>query len=287
MNIQKVNRNTYAYPEKLEQLNTPPNPLYVVGNQELLEDTDRKAVAIIGTRNPSMYGQEVTTLFASQLAAAGIIIVSGLALGIDAIAHQAVVDQGLPTIAVQARGLDDIYPKENLKLGREIIKQRGLIVGEYKAGVGAYKQNFIARNRIVAALSDIVLVTEATLDSGTNYTVRFALELGKTVMAVPGPINSDRSAGPNNLIRVGSTPATSPTDVLQELGAQTGLNNKPVKASNKEEQLIIDLLSKGIQQSEELIAHGNMTASEFANIISLMEISGKVVNLGAGVWRLR
>lgn len=286
MNIEKINRTAYAYPEKLEELNTPPDPLYAVGNLKLLEE-DRKWVAIVGTRYPTMYGEEVTRMLASELAAAGVMIVSGLALGIDAITHKAVTDQGLATVAVQARGLDEIYPKENLLLGREIITQNGLIVSEYKKGVGAYKQHFIARNRIVAALADIVIVTEADLESGTRHTVRFALELGKTVMAVPGPINSSRSAGPNNLLRTGSIPVTGASDVMAELNLKSGLNLMPIKAESKEEQILIDLIKEGTNQSEELIARSKMTASEFANIISLMEISGKVTNLGAGVWTLR
>lgn len=287
MNIQKINDSSYGYPQKLSQLNTSPNPLYAVGNLGLLNDEDRPAVAIVGTRQPTMYGEEVTKLLASELAAAGVLIVSGLALGIDAIAHQAVVDQGLATIAVQARGLDDIYPSENLQLGRDIIAQNGLIVSEYKAGIGAYKQNFIARNRIVAALADIIIVTEATLDSGTRHTVRFALELGRTVAAVPGAITNTRSAGPNTLIRTGSLPITSTSDVLAELNLASGVNLKPVKAESREEQALIDLMKDGVNQSEELIARSSMTASEFANIITLMEISGKVTSLGAGVWSLR
>lgn len=287
MNIQKINKNSYAYPEKLAELNTPPNPLYVVGNLALLENLDLKWVAIVGTRSPSLYGEEVTRMLASELAAAGMIIVSGLALGIDAIAHQAVVDQGLPTVAVQARGLDQVYPGENLKLGREIVKQNGLIVSEYPRGVEAFKQQFIARNRIVAALADIIIVTEATLDSGTRHTVRFAQELGKTIMAVPGPINNSRSASPNNLIRTGIPAATSTADVMNELGYKSGVHLRPVKAESKEEQLLINLMKAGVNQSEELIARSTMTAMDFANIISLMEISGKVTNMGAGVWTLR
>lgn len=287
MNIQKINRTAYAYPEKLKELNTPPDPLYSVGDLDLLNQQGRKSVAIVGTRNPSMYGETVTKMLASELSSAGILIVSGLALGIDAIAHQAVVDQGLPTVAVQARGLDEVYPKENLLLGREIVAQNGLIVSEYKAGVGAFKQNFIARNRIVAALADIIVITEATLDSGTNHTIRFAQDLGKTIMAVPGPIDSTRSASPNNLIRTGAPAVTGTIDIMNELGYKSGLHLNPVKAESREEQILIDLIKEGTNQSEELIARSNMTASEFANIMSLMEISGKVTNLGAGVWTIR
>lgn len=286
MNIQKINETSYAYPQGLLDLNTPPNPLYAVGNLELLENIDRPRVAIVGTRHPTMYGETVTKQLAAELAGAGVLIISGLALGVDAIAHQAVVDQGLATVAVQARGLDQIYPGENLQLGRDIITNNGLIVSEYKPGVGAYKQNFIARNRIVAALANVILVTEATLESGTRHTVKFGLEIGRTIAAVPGPIDNERSAGSNNLLRTGATPITSSSDVLNLLGQESGLHLEPIKAESREEQTLIDLMKQGVSQSEELIARSGMTASEFANLMSLMEISGKVTSMGAGIWRL-
>ena len=287
MNIQKINQSAHAYPDKLKQLNSPPSPLYAVGNLDLLRDDTRPWVAIVGTRYPTLYGDEVTKMFAAELAASGAIIVSGLALGVDALAHQAVVDQGLPVVAVQARGLDEIYPKENHALAKKILQNNGLIVSEYKPGVGAYRQNFIARNRIVSALSDGVLVTEANEQSGTTHTIRFALELGKTIMAVPGNINSKRSAGTNNMIRTGSIPVTSTVDAINALGYKSKLHLRTLKANSQEEQLLIDLLKEGVNQSGELIARSSLTAGQFANLISLMEIGGKVTSQGAGIWTLR
>jgi len=290
MNIQKINEKSYAYSKKLRDLHSRPKHLYLLGNSSLLESNEKgkepPRVAIVGTRNPSFYGEQVTRQLASELSAAGATIVSGLALGIDAIAHQAVVDQGLPNIAVQARGLDDIYPDQNRELAKQILAHNGLILSEYPSGTQAFKQNFVARNRIVAALSDIVIITEATLDSGTKHTIRFANEMGRTIMAVPGNITSNRSAMANNQIKLGAKPITSTADVVEELNQKVGLHLKPIKAESREEQILIDLMKEGVNQSEELIARGNITASEFANLISLMEISGKVTNMGAGVWVL-
>jgi DNA processing protein len=288
MNLQKINEKAHGYPQKLRDLASVPKQLYLIGNTQLLEKNDtRPLIAIIGSRNPTLYGEEVTRKFASELAAIGAIIVSGLALGIDAIAHKAVVDQGLPTIAVQARGLDEIYPSENYDLGKAILKNNGLIISEYAPKVGAYKQNFIARNRIVAALSDGVVVTEAGESSGTSHTVRFALETNRPVMAVPGPITSSRSAGTNNMIRAGAIPVTSVQDILNAIELTTNIKLKPIRAESREEQVLIDLMQDGISQSEELIVKSKLSASEFANLISLMEIAGKITNLGAGNWILR
>jgi len=288
MNIQKINENAHGYPEKLQDLASTPKQLYLVGNTELLTPIEtRPLIAIVGTRSPTLYGEQVTRQFASELAAAGAIVVSGLALGIDAIAHKAVVDQGLPTIAVQARGLDGIYPIENHELGKAIVNNNGLLVSEYAAGVGAFKQNFIARNRIVAALSDGVVVTEAGESSGTSHTVRFAEQTNRPIMAVPGPITSTHSAGTNNMLRSGAIAVTCVQDILNSISLTSKIKLQPIKAESREEQRLIDLMNEGISQSEELISKSKLSASEFANIISLMEIAGKVVNLGAGNWVLR
>lgn len=287
MNIHKIKQSAQGYPQKLREISSPPQQLFSVGDHSLLTLPDTQYVAIIGTRHPTPYGHQITYKIATELAAAGVIIVSGLALGTDAYAHQAAVDQGMPTIAVQARGMDTIYPTENKGLAKKILEYGGVIVSEYPAGVEAYKQNFIARNRIVSGLSDAVLVTEAAAKSGTIYTAQFANEQNKTVMAVPGNITSAKSAGTNNLIRGGARLVTNGSDVLAELGYKSGVLQKPVQADSREEQIILDLLKEGINSSEELIARSNLSASEFANIISLMEIAGKVFNLGAGNWTTR
>ncbi len=287
MNIHKIKQNAQGYPQRLREISSPPQQLFSVGNHALLDMPGRQYVAIIGSRSPSIYGDEVTYKLGTELAAAGVIIVSGLALGTDAKAHKAAVDLGMPTIAVQARGMDAIYPAENRELAKQILKYDGVIISEYPAGTEAYKQNFVARNRIVAGLSDGVLVTEAGVKSGTQHTATFARNENKLVMAVPGNINSMRSAGTNNLIKTGATLVTSGSDVLAAMGFESRILQKPVKADSKEEGMILDLLKEGITQSEELIARTGMSASEFANIITLMEISGKVYNLGAGNWTTR
>jgi len=287
MNIQNIKYSASAYPDRLRHIASPPNQLYLVGDKALLADSDTPWVAIVGTRYPTEYGRQVTYQLASELAAAGAIIVSGLALGIDAIAHEAATAQGATVVAVQARGMDKIYPKDNRNLAKKILEYNGAIVSEYSIGVEAFRQNFIARNRIVSGLSDAILITEANEESGTGHTVRFAQEQNKIVMAVPGNITSKRSAGTNNLLRQGAKVVTSASDVLAELGFKSGINLKPIKAASREEGILIDLMREGIGHSEELIARSGFSAAEFANLITLMEISGKIHNLGAGTWVLR
>lgn len=287
MNIQKINKHAYGYPAKLYNIPSPPKQLYALGDTSILNKTQLPWVGIVGTRNPSRYGIEVTRQFATQLARDGLTIVSGLALGIDAVAHQAAVDLQRPTVAVLPGGLNKIYPADNHGLAKQIIDNGGVLVSEYHPDTPSFKQNFIARNRLVSGLSDGVVVTEAALDSGTKHTVRFAQEQNKQIMAVPGNITSFRSAGTNNLLRSGAAAVTSPSDILNVLGYGRQLHAQPVTADSHEESILIELLNQGITSSEELIANGQLSASQFANIIGLMEISGKVMSLGGGHWTIR
>lgn len=277
MQISKLSFDSALYPDTLRQIASPPKRLFIIG-----ELPKGPYVAIVGSRKPTDYGRTVAYQLAHDLAAAGVVIVSGLALGIDGIAHQAALDAGGVTVAVQARGLDKIYPSAHRKLAIEIIK-KGAIISEYPEGEPPWRSNFVARNRIISGLSLAVIVPEATAKSGSLHTVNFALAQGKTVMAVPGNITSPTSAGTNNILKSGATPIMDFTDVLSFLDLGN-VSMTPVKAQSKEEQEILDLLGKGINKSQELIEQSSLSASQFANIITLMEITGKVRNLGAGTW---
>src|SRR5690349_13682617 len=167
-----------------------PKSLYLMGN---LPKAKGPTVAIIGTRKPSAYGREVGYRLAYDLAKRGVVIVSGLALGMDAIAHKAALDAGGTTIAVMPGGLDRIYPATNTALGERIIANGGALISEYPAGEQIFPGNFIARNRIVAGIADGVLVVEAAIKSGTLHTASFALDYGRPVMAVPGEITNPMS----------------------------------------------------------------------------------------------
>lgn len=209
----KININSKYYPEKLRNIDDPPKELYCLGNLELLNY--KTNIAMIGSRNCSNYGERAAKDFAFNLAKEDICIVSGLARGIDSFSHIGALNAKGKTIAVLGSGLDNIYPKENIKLVDDIIKNNGLVISEYPLGTKPLKYHFPARNRIISGLSDSVLVVEARKNSGTNITVDFALEQGKDVFVIPGNIYSKTSDGTNYLITEGAIPVLSYKDILK------------------------------------------------------------------------
>ena len=273
-------------PERLKQLHPPPEKLHVQG--EIADLFDRPSVAVIGSRKPSAYGQQVTQDLAGRLAELGIVIISGLALGIDALAHASALDAGGLTIAVLPGPLEKIAPATNYRLARRITENRGLLVTEYEPGTKVYPQNFIARNRLIAGLADAVLITEAAAKSGSLHTARFALETGREVLAVPGDITRSTSIGTNNLIKAGATPVTSVEDILHVLGIEESASQQSlVIGDNEQEQLIIDLLVRGGRDGNELHESSGLGASEFSRALTMLEISGKIRALGGNKWGLR
>lgn len=209
----KINTNSKYYPERLRNIDDPPKELYCLGNLDLLNYKNN--IAMIGSRNCSSYGERAAKDFAYNLAKEDICIVSGLAKGIDSFSHIGALNAKGKTIAVLGSGLDNIYPKENIKLVEDIIKNDGLVISEYPLGTKPLKYHFPARNRIISGLSDSVLVVEARKNSGTNITVDFALEQGKDVFVIPGNIYSKTSDGTNFLITEGAIPVLSYKDILK------------------------------------------------------------------------
>lgn len=199
------------YPEKLRQIYDRPAKLYIEGNVKILNS---KSIAIIGSRNCSKYGMEVAYKFGYGLAQKGITVISGLARGIDAYSHWGVVKANGKAIAVLGSGLNNIYPRENVKLYNEIIKNGGAVITEYEPNAKPDKIHFPARNRIISALSDGILVVEARRKSGTLITVDFGLEHGKDIFCIPGNITSDNSYSTNELIKQGAIPVTCVDDLL-------------------------------------------------------------------------
>lgn len=216
MIIEEITIENEEYPEQLRNIYDPPLRLYVLGNKEILKE---KGIAIVGTRNPTAYGKKVAIQFAKQLSEKGINIISGLAWGIDTCAHLGnlqVYDKA-KTIAVLGNGLDEIYPKENINLAKQIIKSGGCIISEYPIGTKPKKLHFPQRNRIISGLSKGVLVIEAREKSGSLITADFALEQGKEVFAVPGDMGKLTSVGTNNLIKQGAKLVTKYEEILYEI----------------------------------------------------------------------
>lgn len=275
------------YPTLLSQIPNPPILLYVKGDKTLLNYPEKleylRIVAIVGTRKMTGYGQEITDLFSSNLAQSGFVIVSGMALGVDGQAHKSCLDVGGKTIAVLGNGVDLPFPSSNASLYNEILKKGGAIISELPPGEPPAKGTFPSRNRIIAGLSQAVLVTQGAEDSGSMITANLALKFGRPVFAVPGPITSSLSKGPNDLIRRGAKLVYEPKDILNELGTKNyELRKEGSKFDglNKDERKIVELLMNENLSFDEIAKRLKLPASKIGTILSMMEINGVVKNNG-------
>ena len=234
------------------------------------------------------YGKESARLLSSDLARNGFTIVSGLALGIDAVAHQSALDAGGKTIAVLGSGVDDenIYPKTNFQLGMDVLRKEGLIVSEYPAGFHANEKTFPQRNRIISGLSVGVLIIEADKESGSLITARCALDQNRDVFAVPGSIFSSKSIGPNGLIQQGAKLVSSAEDIINEYGQNLNLSDSKkinISTKNPVQKQILDILdSKGALHADEIIRESKFEPKEIITALSMLEIEGYVKNYGDG-----
>lgn len=285
MKINTISPDTANYTKVLTNIAKVPKKLYYIGK---LPAARIPTVAIVGTRKPSSYGKEVTHRLSYDLASRGVVIVSGLALGVDAIAHKAALEAGGITIAVLGNPLPAISPVSNRSLGEAIVRQNGAILSEYELGSRVYPGNFLERNRIVAGLADAVIITEAAIRSGTLNTAAHALEQGKEVFVVPGPITSPLSAGCNMLLKQGAQVATSYEDILevvapQLLSAQTAM---PLSQSELE-HAILQMISKGMRDGEQILTAICADPVEFATALTMLELAGSIRALGANQWTLR
>lgn len=286
MEIFQINLSDYDYLRDLPHIPDPPKKLFIRGK---LPAKRVKTVAIVGTRKPSAYGREIATKIASECAKNSIVVVSGLALGIDSIAHRAAIDSGGKTIAVLANGVDKIYPRSHEDLGQKILQTNGAILSEYPNNTPARPWQFLARNRIVSGLADAVVIIEAASRSGTLSTANHALDQGKEIFAVPGNITSPLSAGCNQLIKNGANPLTSVEDLLDFLipdrfEKQTQL----FKGDTREENVILEFLSKnGTTSSDAIIKQTKLSASEFNQAITILELKGLALNNGGEKWSLK
>ncbi len=286
MNIHCVQPSDEKYPKALAEITYPPKKLYIRGALH----TETPLVAIVGSRKATHYGKEVAQRISYDLAAFGVGIVSGLAHGIDAIAHRAAVEAGGYTVAVMASGLDTIYPARNRDLARNILKNKGAIISEYEEGTPPLRQHFPARNRIIAGLSLGTIIIEAAERSGALITARFALEENREVMAVPGNTTNPLSAGANNLIKDGAAAITNANDVLDALRiareTDKEIRNNKIEDTprSKEETRLLDLLSQGVTNTEAIIHHTGWDVATFNRTITTLEITGLVRRLNNDTW---
>jgi len=284
MKVKKIFQTANDYPVRLKTIAQPPAQLFVRGHVDR-QVWEGPSIAVVGSRKATAYGKAVTATLAGELAKAGILIISGLALGVDGWAHQAALDAGGRTVAIVATGLDRLYPSRHRQLAERIVAQGGALITEYEPGASVQPGMFIARNRIVAALADGVLVTEAAVKSGTLHTARFALEQGKEVFAVPGNITSPSSAGTNNLIRSGAVPVTRSEDILHVFGWSAPRSTpRAVLGDTAAEQSIIDALQTGASDAHQLQAITKLDTSVFNQSLIMLEIAGKIRPLGNNHW---
>ncbi|MGD2146077.1 MAG: DNA-processing protein DprA [Anaerolineae bacterium] len=268
-----------GYPRLLLQTNAPPPVLYVKGD---LREDDAWAVAVVGTRRASTYGREVTRRLSGALARNGITVVSGLARGIDGVAHKAAIEAGGRTIAVFGCGIDHIYPAEHRKLATQIAAN-GALVSDYPIGTRPEGRNFPPRNRIISGLSLGVLVTDAGKSSGALITAEFAAEQGRDVFAVPGSILTQGSIGTNRLIQDGAKLVTTAADILEELNLTMVAEQTRARQALPEDETeaaLMRQLSAEPTHVDELRQKANLPISQVTSTLALMELKGIVRQVG-------
>jgi DNA processing protein len=280
------------YPQSFRVLADPPFLLFAAGDTALLT---REGVAMVGTRAPTLYGRDAAKSLASGLAWAGFGIISGMARGIDTIAHRAALDAGGHTIGVLGHGIGQVYPPENRGLFAA-VRDRGLLLTELPPGEKPLAGNFPRRNRLIAALSQAVLVVEMGFKSGAQHTVTYALELGKEVMAVPGPISVPSCAGTNQLIRDGAVMVTCADDVIDEIrgvgaaasyGGTDAAERAPAPMLSAEEQRLLALLGGEPAHVDELAGASRMGVGILLSALLDLELKGLAEPLPGSRYRRR
>ena len=265
-------------PEMLQEITDAPEKIYYQGQ---LPSPDTKILCVVGSRKYTQYGKDVCEKLISGLRGYNICIVSGLALGIDGIAHKSALDAGLKTVAVPGSGLHEsvLYPSSHRQLAEKILEKGGALISEFEPKFRATPYSFPQRNRIMAGLSHAVLVIEAEIKSGTLITSKFATEYNREVLTVPGSIFSKNSEGPNMLIRLGATPVRSSEDILEALGFKIDETpqNLELKYSDcsPEELLVVKILDTPLEK-DELIRALKMPVSKASTVLSIMEIKGLI-----------
>ncbi|MBI4032348.1 DNA-protecting protein DprA [Candidatus Berkelbacteria bacterium] len=267
-----------AYPALLKEIAVPPAVLYVRGVIPA-----GPAIAVVGTRKMTTYGKRATDDLVSVLARTGITIVSGLALGVDGAAHRATLAAKGRTVAVLPSGIDAVYPASHRFLANEIIKQAGAVITEFPPGTAALQHHFPVRNRIIAGMSQATVVIEAAIQSGSLLTARSALEANRDVFAVPGSIYSPLSAGPHHLIQLGAKLVHSAEDLLVETGLAHAGEEAAVREvipDSAEEAALLDVLGPEPLLVDDLIAAVQLDPQVTLSTLTLMEMKGRVRNLG-------
>lgn len=286
--IYEINEKDKLYPEKLLQIKDRPNKIYAVGNIELLNN---KAIAIVGSRISTPYGEYYAAKFAQKISEKGITIISGLAKGIDTIAHQNSKQEKGKTIAVLGCGFNHIYPKENEELFYEIIENGGCVISQYSPDTDINLKEVPFRNRIISALSEGVLVIEARYRSGSDVTAKYAFEQNKKVFCLPNQIGVTTGVGTNNLIKEGAILVTNPKEILTQIGENVEKdeeeNEKTELKIPNEYKKIYEKLEEGKIETNELARSLNQTIVQINQKLTLMELEGLIEILPGNVVKIK
>ncbi len=283
------------YPRRLKEIADAPPVLYCRGT---LRPDDEASVAVVGTRRPTDYGYRITAELCADLATRGVVVVSGLALGIDARAHKATLDAGGRTIAALGNGLDTVYPRENRRLAERIVEEGGALVSEFPLGTRPEASNFPRRNRIISGMTLGTLITEASETSGTRWTVYHALEQNREIFCVPGSVYSDASKLTNRLIREGAKLVCDVSDILVEIGLDTATRQIAMTLSDADEPRsnptpddpdeadLIRHITHEPTHIDDLARLADRPITEVSGLLTMLEIKGLVVQAGMMHYRL-
>ncbi|OGE91576.1 MAG: DNA protecting protein DprA [Candidatus Doudnabacteria bacterium RIFCSPHIGHO2_02_FULL_48_21] len=281
LHVELLTIKDQLYPKLLKEIPSAPAVLYVLGR---MLPSDEMAIAVVGTRKFSTYGKQATAELVTGMVRANLTIVSGLALGIDSLAHRTAVECGGRTIAVLACGVDNIYPALNRHVAQQILDSGGAIISELPLGTPPLKHHFPNRNRIISGMSLGTLVIEAAAESGSLITAQHALDQNRQIFAVPGSIFNPGSEGPNNLLKMGAKAVTRASDILEDLNLdsiQTELITQEIAPDNEEEAVILGLLKREPTHVDIVVKTTGLPAATVAATLTIMEMKGKVRNLGA------
>jgi len=280
--INIITSSDSCYPALLKEISDPPFVLYIKSNIFSNKLFQEICIAVVGSRKLTSYGQEVTENLVSGLVTNGCVVVSGLARGVDSIAHKEAIRSGGKTIAVLGTGVNIVYPPENSDLYKNVINN-GAVISEFPLGYPPLRMNFPARNRIISGLSLGVLITEAAKDSGSLITASFAGEQGREVFAVPGPITSSVSFGTSELIKKGAKLVTSIADIFEELNIKNFrevLNSKKILPTSSDEKIVLDILSSGQLHINDIIKNSRLPVYKVGSLLTIMEMKGMIRNYG-------
>lgn len=281
--VKVVTWDEEGYPRRLKEIDQPPSVLYIRGTltQEL-----EWAVAVVGTRHVTAYGRQVAEEISGTLARNGVTVISGLARGIDTIAHQAALNAQGYTIAVLGCGVDVVYPPENRRLAAQVV-EHGALISDYPLGAAPEGQNFPPRNRIISGISQAVIVVEAGVTSGSLITASFAAEQGRDVFAVPGSILAPQCQGTNRLIRDGAIPLISPQDVLEALNLEMVTEHRSARVALPTEPLerqLYDVLGHEPMHVNDICNQSQLPIERVSATLALMELKGSVRQLGGMIY---